>query len=155
MRHPRLGGNDTKTALLQPFERSKPGFPGAASEPTGHARGRNGSCSRILRTAKEVVVDFGKYAPTIEFCMVDSSQQRPTLPNHAMEWPQMAVGKESTIPRDPYGLISRWKLQQENVGCRTSNDLNSCIDVVPTAIVPGKNKSECSLHDKRFHVRQE
>ena len=119
LRHPSLGGNDTKTTLSQPFKRSRPDITQSASEPDGLARGRNGSRSGILRTAKQVVVGFGKYVPTIELCLIGSPQQPTPVPNQAVKWPQAEPGKESTAPRDPYGLISRWRLQQENVGRQT------------------------------------
>jgi hypothetical protein len=65
------------------------------------------------------VVDFGRYGPGGDYYLFQSGREEPGGSTSEDVRPGTDGGQASAISADPYGLISRWKIQQENESRQT------------------------------------
>lgn len=61
-----------------------------------------------------MVVDFGRYGPSGDYYLFQNEQAEPVGSTGEDAWPTTDAGQASSKYADPYGLISRWRVQQEN-----------------------------------------
>jgi hypothetical protein len=58
-------------------------------------------------------VDFGRYGPNGDYYVIQNGEDE-TQSKIENPWPPTNAGNSPAIAADPYGLIYRWKVRQEN-----------------------------------------
>ena len=107
-----------ETRPTTPFsEQNEANQPNMAAEPPSEPEGapRSGRYwPRIVRAARAIAGEFGRYSPTSDLYLIPTRQQEPPASALQDGWLTRHAAHASPISHDPYGLISRWKDQQQN-----------------------------------------